>query len=391
MITSIGTYLPPWGAASQRSPGIDEDVVTMAVAAGIQALGVGPVATITLVVLVSREFPLLEGGNTAPLLAGLGLSAGTEVREQLGGAPAALEAVTDASPGTLVIGADATGGAGAAAVLCGTGGAAVDWVARVNRSLPVVTRNAQGEGRDYGDPRLLRERGLGASLAALAATGSISAVAGLGGRDAAGISPDASTVPTSGASSALFALAAIAEGGQGGRVLAVEQATISVADLAAGPVTVARDERAPLPVPTSQATPGPDIAISLPAYERAFDPKLRLEAARCTTCALLSYPPRFRCLGCGSEEPPDSVALPREALVYTMATVRVPVPGLTTPYTLVLVELGATGVRLLVQLTGSPAGATAIGDTGVLVFRRVAERSGVPDYGYGFLPGAVAA
>jgi hypothetical protein len=33
-----------------------------------------------------------------------------------------------------------------------------------------------------------------------------------------------------------------------------------------------------------------------------------------------------------------------------------------------------------------PAGTVAIGDRGRLVFRKVADRSGVPDYGYGFLP-----
>jgi len=48
-------------------------------------------------------------------------------------------------------------------------------------------------------------------------------------------------------------------------------------------------------------------------------------------------------------------------------------------------------VRVLVQLTGAPAGSVAIGDRGRLVFRLVAMRSGVPDYGYGFLPDVIAA
>jgi uncharacterized OB-fold protein len=52
----------------------------------------------------------------------------------------------------------------------------------------------------------------------------------------------------------------------------------------------------------------------------------------------------------------------------------------------VLVELGDSGVRLLVRLTGAAAGSVAIGDRGTLVFRRVAVRTGVPDYGYAFLP-----
>ena len=109
MIEAIGTYLPPWGTDTARQPGDDEDVVTMAVAAGLQVIGSAPETTVTRVVLVSRELPLLEGGNSAALLAGLSLPATVEVREELGGAPAALEAVGGAAPGTLVIGADIAG------------------------------------------------------------------------------------------------------------------------------------------------------------------------------------------------------------------------------------------------------------------------------------------
>lgn len=63
-----------------------------------------------------------------------------------------------------------------------------------------------------------------------------------------------------------------------------------------------------------------------------------------------------------------------------------PVPGLISPYTVVIVELGDSGVRTLVRLTGATPGSVDIGDTGSLVFRLVAVRQGVPDYGYGFLP-----
>ena len=62
---------------------------------------------------------------------------------------------------------------------------------------------------------------------------------------------------------------------------------------------------------------------------------------------------------CGSEEPTDTVALPREAEVYTLATIHVPVPGLVTPYTVVVAELGDTAVRLLARLTGARPGSVA--------------------------------
>jgi uncharacterized OB-fold protein len=385
MITSIGTYLPSWGTATARVPGLDEDVVTMAVAAGRAALGDTPPEAVHAVVLVTRDFPLLVGGNGPALLAGLGLPLECEVREQLGGAPSALEAVTEAATGTLVIGADLAP-AGAAAAFCGETGAALVLGARVNRSMPVATRDDHGGTTDYADPRLQRERGLGVSLERTGIS-EVDAVAGLKGKDAAPLTGGIPvSVPTTGASSPLFALAALAATGEGGRVLAVEQATVVAADLAGGPLTVSRDELAPQPAPTGAPTPGAEIGISLAAYDRAFELKLRLEATKCATCGTLAVPARRRCLRCGSEEPTESIALPRDAVVYTTTTIHVPVPGLVTPYTLVLVELGDTGVRLLVRLTDAEPGSVAIGDAGDMQFRLVAVRSGIPDYGYAFRP-----
>jgi uncharacterized OB-fold protein len=390
MIQSIGTYLPPWSGGDGRTTADDEDAITLAVAAGRAAL-VGREGTVDTVVLVTRDLPLLEGGNAAALLAGLGLPATAHVREQVGGAPAALEAAAIARPGTLVVGADLEP-AGAAAVLCGSAGVALELRGGVNRSLPVVARDASGRITDYADPRLLRERGLGVSLEQAGVTGKAAAVAGVGRRDAAALCEGGAPVlPTLGASAGLFALAAIAERRDGGLVVGVDQANVTVVELAGGPVDVVRREPLAMPPATATASPGPGIGISLAAYERAFDQKLRLEAARCSTCGTLALPARYRCLGCGSESPSELVPLPREAIVYTTTTIHVPVPGLATPYSLVLAELGDTGVRILVQLTGAAAGSVAIGDPGELVFRRVALRSGVPDYGYSFLPAAASA
>ena len=149
-----------------------------------------------------------------------------------------------------------------------------------------------------------------------------------------------------------------------------------------------RVEHAPQDLPRQRVTPGPEIRISLAAYERAFDAKVRLEAGRCPHCGTLALPPRHRCLGCGAEGDAELTELPRHATVYTTTTIHTPVPGLATPYTIVIVELGDTGVRLLAQVTGAPPGAVGIGDRGEMVLRRVAERSGIPDYGYSFSPAA---
>jgi uncharacterized OB-fold protein len=53
---------------------------------------------------------------------------------------------------------------------------------------------------------------------------------------------------------------------------------------------------------------------------------------------------------------------------------------------LAIVELDEIGVRALVKVTGVEAGTVKIGDRGRLTLRRVAVRSGVPDYGYAFAP-----
>ena len=87
-VVSIGTYLPPWLKGKVRVKGPDEDALTMAVAAG---RATDPTASAQRVVLVSRDFPLLEGGNGAVLLAGLSLSADLPVTEVLGGAPVVLD------------------------------------------------------------------------------------------------------------------------------------------------------------------------------------------------------------------------------------------------------------------------------------------------------------
>ncbi|APE35593.1 DNA-binding protein [Nocardia mangyaensis] len=384
LIASVGTYLPCWGTAEQRIPGDDEDAITLAVEAGRAALASG--AGVEHVVLVSRDLPLLEGGNAAVLLAGLGLDSELEVTERLGGAPATLDALGSARPRTLVIGVDLDP-AGAAAAVTGERGLQVRTAARVARSLPVRTRYATGVVHDYGDPRLLRERGLLGSLAASWLDTPV-AVAGVDHEQAAdlciGTPPP---LPTLGASSGLFALAAMVDAGQAGPLVGVEQGSLSGVTVAAGVVPVHRHEPAPRAKPVSAFVPGADIPISLAAYERAFEAKVRWAAGRHADTDELDFPPRYRVDDDGALRTDYTlVPLPRTATVYTSVTVHVPVPGLKTPYSLVIVELDEVDVRALVKVTSAEPGSVAIGDRGRMVLRRVAVRSGVPDYGYAFEP-----
>jgi len=388
VIAGIATYLPVWSARAGRQAGPDEDAITLAVEAGRAVLeGVAP-EDVELVVLVTRDFPLMEGGNAAALLAGLGLSRTTDVVERVGGAPAMLDALTAAEEATLVIGADVSGPSGAAAAWSGgPAGGTLTRLSRVHRSLPLRARGQDGVVHEDEDPRLQRERGVRASLEASELPGKPIAVAGLSSRDAAawceGPPPE---LPTIGASAPLFALAALADQRAGGIVAAVDQATISTATWEPGAVAVHRLERPALEMPTRRSTPGPDIRISFAAYDRAFDPKLRWEAGSCPACGMLAFPPRLRCLGCGEEGTSVLVPLPRTATVYTATTIHVPVPGLASPYTLAVVQLDDVDVRALVPVTDTAAATADIGEPGRVVFRRMAIRSGISDYGYAFAP-----
>ncbi len=388
-VASAGTYLPCWGSPLHRVAGDDEDAVTMAVEAGRAALTGG--GAVERVVFVSRDLPLLETSNAAVLLAGLGLDPDLEVDERLGGAPAAVDALSSARPRTLIIGADLAP-AGAAAILTAERGLQVRTAARIARSLPVRTRRATGDVHDYGDPRLLHERGLVASLAAAWLDTPV-AVAGVDHQRAIDLClGDPAPLPTTGASASFFALAAVAEQGKTGPLVAVEQAILSGISVSGGTAQTYRREPEPRPMPEGTFTFDGDIPISLAAYERAFEAKVRWEAGRFADSGQLDFPPRYRVGSDGALATDyELVPLPRTGSVYTETTVHIPVPGLRTPYSLVIVELDGVDVRALVKVTGATPGTVDIGERGRLALRRVAVRSGVPDYGYAFEPERVAA
>lgn len=397
-IVSIGTYLPPWTVRDRRVKGPDEDALTMAVAAGRAA---DPDATAARVVLVSRDFPLLEGGNGAVLLAALSLSADVPVSEVLGGAPAVLDQILGAPDGTLVLAADDSASvAGAGAVLIGTAGASLAPVARQTRSLPTTVRGEDGTRHQYGDPRLQREIGVKSTVARLGLTNSqpVAAVIGtkakeLGGDiDAAGAVED----PISSASGVIRALAALIEKGQtGGLLLAIEQSSVTAAELDASSAapTITRDEVPVRDLPKFRTADGNGIPISLPAYARAFEPKLRWEAAvfeeRPGIDTAPQFPPRARVDDDGGLVTDYRLTpLPRTGTVYTQTTIRIPVPDLPSPYSIAVVQLDGSPVRVLMKVTGVPAGEATIGQAGSVVLRKIADRAGVPDYGYAFYPAA---
>jgi uncharacterized OB-fold protein len=395
-IFSIGTYLPPWTVRDRRVTGPDEDALTMAVAAGRAA---DPDATAQRVVLVSRNFPLFEGGNGAVLLAALSLPSETPVTEVLGGAPAVLDQIGGAGDRTLVIAADDNDLVmGAGAVLTGDDGATVTPLARQTRSLPLTARGQDGARHAYVDPRLQREVGVRSTLSRLGLTGTpvLAAVAGV---PLAHVASDFDTSqalgdPTVSAAVIIRLLADAIDAGTRGVLLAVEQSSISAADLAfAGTAPqVSRDEFPARELPKTRVAEGVGIPISMPAYARAFEPKIRWEAAIFEESPGIDsapqFPPRLRVNNAGQLATEYRLEpLPRSGTVYTHTTVRIPVPDLPSPYSLAVVQLDESPVRVLLKVTGVPAGEATIGQPGSVVLRRIATRAGIPDYGYAFWPG----
>jgi uncharacterized OB-fold protein len=395
-VVSIGTYLPPWTVRDRRAKGPDEDALTMAVAAGRAA---DPDSAARRVVLVSRDFPLLEGGNGAVLLAALSLSADTPVAEVLGGAPAVLDQIGGAGDAALVIAADDNDLAvGAAAVLTGDGGAIVTPLTRQTRSLPLTARGADGARHAYVDPRLQREVGVRSTLSRLGLTDSqaVAAVAGmpLAQLGAGFDSSNAVVDPTASAAAIIRLLVDAIEAGTPGLLLAVEQSSIGAAELALGETAprISRDEFAARELPKSRIADGVGIPISMPAYARAFEPKIRWEAAVFEESPGIDsapqFPPRLRVDNAGRLATEYRLEpLPRTGAVYTHTTVRIPVPDLPSPYSLAVVQLDDSPVRVLLKVTGVPAGEVTIGQPGSVVLRRIAIRTGIPDYGYAFWPG----
>lgn len=118
---------------------------------------------------------------------------------------------------------------------------------------------------------------------------------------------------------------------------------------------------------------------------REFPQRYRLEAARCTGCGKVLYPPRVVCPSCRGRSF-ETVVLPRTGKVVTYTVVRVPPAGFTdqAPLPIALVEL-ANGVRVMVQIADVADPATLeIGMPVRLEFRRVSAdgEAGVIFYGH---------
>jgi hypothetical protein len=168
-------------------------------------------------------------------------------------------------------------------------------------------------------------------------------------------------LPTSGASAGLFASSYPAEAGTTGRPVAVEQAVL----------------------PGAHA----DIAIPPVACEHAFEAKNRWEAGKSADSGLLDMAQRHRVTDDGGPATDYAlVTLPRGGAACTAISVQLPTPELGGPNAAAILESDDVHVRIQAKVTGAESVSVGTEIATIPVLRRVAMRSGVPDYGYAFKP-----
>ena len=387
-VASLGQYQPVWDDRGQRVTGPDEDAITLAVAAGRLALGDRP--EVERVVLVCGDPGYLDGAPLAVLVRGLGLGPEVPAELRIGGAAAALDALSGASPQTLVIGVTTGRGAAAGAALVAQRGMLLADRQTVTNSLPMRVRHTtEPTTYVYADGRVERELGWKPTIEALTAGHDKPMLVGIDGKDAKRLGGRLHDGVPAGAAGPLFALAVMADQLDGGRLIAVDAATgAAVTVSAVGDAVVRRDVRPPVPATARPRLVGAELTIpfSMPSYERAVVEKLTLTAMRCPQCGTEAYPRRERCISCGRMGDGEPFVLPRDGEIYSTVTVFAPVPGVPTPRSLAIVSLPPTTIRVLAVVTDGVADSARIGDRGTLVLRLVAVREGVPDYGYAFRP-----
>lgn len=128
--------------------------------------------------------------------------------------------------------------------------------------------------------------------------------------------------------------------------------------------------------------------MSVPRYWRELPERSRFEGLRCTKCGTVSYPPRAKCLKCGSDSL-IAYKLPERGRIVTFTIVRSPPKGFEkmVPYVLGVVEL-EDGTNVTVQITDVEPDEVRIGMPVEAVFRKVCEDgdAGIIEYALKFRP-----
>ena len=121
---------------------------------------------------------------------------------------------------------------------------------------------------------------------------------------------------------------------------------------------------------------------------REYPQRYRTEAAKCTKCGKINFPPRLICPECGHREF-EKVVLADEGVISTYTVIRVAPSGFEdeVPYAVGIVEL-KDGVSTMMQITDCEPEELEIGMPVKIEFRRVQTEgdAGVLMYGYKAVP-----
>jgi uncharacterized OB-fold protein/acyl dehydratase len=119
---------------------------------------------------------------------------------------------------------------------------------------------------------------------------------------------------------------------------------------------------------------GPDNAFFWAGVQAG---ELRIQ--RCTECGALRHPPGPMCPRCHATKPDHVTARGRGVVHSYVVHHHPPVPGLTPPYVVALVELDE-GVRMVGNLLGCPPGDVYVGMPVELEFQRMDEELTLPQW-----------
>lgn len=123
-------------------------------------------------------------------------------------------------------------------------------------------------------------------------------------------------------------------------------------------------------------------------YWREIPQRYRYEAAKCTACGQVHFPPRLVCRQCGGRQF-DKTTLAQTGVVETFTVIRVAPSGFgdQVPYAVGIIRLD-DGVKITAQVVDCDVEKLAIGDQVRLEFRRIQQdgESGIICYGYKFVP-----
>lgn len=121
-----------------------------------------------------------------------------------------------------------------------------------------------------------------------------------------------------------------------------------------------------------------------PRYHREMPQRYRLEAAKCTKCGKMSFPPRLVCSGCGAKEF-DKTKMSDTGKIISYTTIRVAPANFSdqVPYSIAIVE-SDNGIRVTTQVVDCDPEDLKIGKKVKFVFRKLYEEghTGIICYGY---------